>query len=223
MKNVRRRPTERDIYCIRLCQSAAAGASNCKPRRPAWPAVLHVCTAIRQAPHNCADDAHPPILILLPPSPPVFSFRTFPPFPSGRKIRFSKISPWLVSPPAVVRPRPALNTMTPLRGLQLLVGRTSTFIDSSTRIFAATLLAGFLPGVRADCWRDEYVTHTRAPLSSPKLISPLVFPPSYPRQGRRYCTVPDSATRPVPGSVLHSVITHPPFVSFLIDDRSPSC
>ncbi|KAI0283245.1 hypothetical protein BC826DRAFT_1060502 [Russula brevipes] len=51
----------------------------------------------------------------------------------------------------------------------MAVGRTSTFIDSSTRIFTATLLAGFLPGVRADCWRDG--------------------------QGRRYCNGLSDAAR----------------------------
>ena len=37
------------------------------------------------------------------------------------------------------------------------VGRTSMLSTASARIIAAVLLAGFLPGVKADCWIDSYV------------------------------------------------------------------
>ncbi|KAH9167231.1 hypothetical protein EDB89DRAFT_1998543 [Lactarius sanguifluus] len=37
----------------------------------------------------------------------------------------------------------------------LTVGRTSAFNDALARTIAAILLAGLLPGVRADCWLDS--------------------------------------------------------------------
>ena len=50
---------------------------------------------------------------------------------------------------------------------------------ASTRIFAAALLASFLPGVKADCWQDSYVylsQHIRKCLFPLNLISsfPLI-------------------------------------------------
>jgi hypothetical protein len=51
-----------------------------------------------------------------------------------------------------------------------------------TRIFAVTLLAGFLPGVKADCWRDRfvYLSHIRGGIFAFNLIYssfPLTAPP----------------------------------------------
>jgi hypothetical protein len=59
---------------------------------------------------------------------------------------------------------------------------------ASTGIFAATLLAGFLPGVKADCWQDSYVYlfhHIRRLPLSTQLD--LFFSSYHLRDGSRTC------------------------------------